>query len=258
MLRIQEVMIEITRTCNMACSHCIRGKSQKGVITKETIRNFFLNLEVEKIGNLVFTGGEPSLNPEVIQYTIDVLNEQGILFDGFYIATNGTQHSKTNEFLMMLIKLYSEAQDVGMCSVLVSRDDYHLEAGIEGADDMYESLRFVRIEDGNSDYELFNDGFAFDNGNPLAIKTYDLGNVSISIEESNGFYEIENEEPLYLSVNGDIGIGCNFSYETFDSELIIANIDNIDSTLSFISELNNFADNSDLNLELDLESEEVA
>ena len=68
--------IEITRDCNLFCPHCMRyepGESMEpyrgSSIPREYIDALF---EKHKIfGEILLTGGEPLLHPEIISYIID-------------------------------------------------------------------------------------------------------------------------------------------------------------------------------------------
>ena len=61
--------IEVTQRCNLNCDHCLRGCARNVNITKEIIDKTLDNFE--HISSITFTGGEPTLNPEAIIYTID-------------------------------------------------------------------------------------------------------------------------------------------------------------------------------------------
>ena len=63
-LYISDLVLEVTRRCNMSCAHCCRGDAQNCDITHKVIDDAFANLS--GIGSLVFTGGEPSLNVDAM------------------------------------------------------------------------------------------------------------------------------------------------------------------------------------------------
>ena len=60
-LSIQELIIETTRKCNMACEHCLRGDVENVNIKSLYIRRLFS--QIDNIDTLTITGGEPSLKP---------------------------------------------------------------------------------------------------------------------------------------------------------------------------------------------------
>jgi len=242
-MHYSQVMIELTRTCNMKCSHCIRGASQKEKLNKETFIKFLENMEVESIESISFTGGEPSLEHEMISFIADELERRNISIGSFYIATNGVVPN-VGGFMASLAKLYAISDEKDMCSVSISRDDYHLESGMATAEEVLSAFKFVQVET-FSEYYLFNDGFAKDH--PMATKTYDPADTYTSIYND----VIQTDEPIYLSVNGGIGIGCNFSYDRFDNELKFTNIDNIKNSEDFKETLIKYANEIGMEIEVD-------
>jgi MoaA/NifB/PqqE/SkfB family radical SAM enzyme len=63
MLSLDNVIIEITRRCNMKCEHCLRGAQQRLDIPDDVLSKFFLRIRDSYINHLCLTGGEPSLAP---------------------------------------------------------------------------------------------------------------------------------------------------------------------------------------------------
>lgn len=69
-----QLIIEVTRRCNMECGHCLRGDAQNADILLSAIDGVLD--QTEAIGRLIITGGEPTLNLEAIQY---IANEKEYL-----------------------------------------------------------------------------------------------------------------------------------------------------------------------------------
>lgn len=65
-ITFDDVVIEITRKCNMVCGHCFRGDAQPVDIDLEHLDAFLDQCEV--IGRLLLTGGEPSMCLNVLQH----------------------------------------------------------------------------------------------------------------------------------------------------------------------------------------------
>ena len=84
---IERLVLEVTRRCNHNCAHCMRGPKENLDMSKELI-DIIINDNVSyKIIN--FSGGEPTLNPDVIIYTIDRIIEKHIPVRSIQMITNG-------------------------------------------------------------------------------------------------------------------------------------------------------------------------
>ena len=99
MLGILEIIV--TKKCNLACAHCMRGDAQNQDITKETYDAIFDKIQF--IENLNLGGGEISLSPKVITDLIASLKEHKTIVNSFALTTNGTIISQ--EFIDALLEL---------------------------------------------------------------------------------------------------------------------------------------------------------
>ena len=68
---IESLTLEVTRKCNLACEHCMRGDAKNVNMTYDVIDKVLDNEEINSINQLGFSGGEPTLVPDLIIYTID-------------------------------------------------------------------------------------------------------------------------------------------------------------------------------------------
>ena len=91
-MKIEYLMLELTRRCNQNCKHCLRGSQQALTLDTSLFNNLFDGiLNVDKI---VFTGGEPSLNIDAIRETLSFCKTHKIQVNSIYIATNGLENQK--------------------------------------------------------------------------------------------------------------------------------------------------------------------
>lgn len=124
-----DLTIEITRRCQLKCQHCFRGQKQNIDISKETIDHLLNQTEV--IGRLAFTGGEPTLNLDMMEYFLEQLYERRIPLFKLHIITNGFEKS---ERFVELVKSYSEM--IQLCYLDADIDiEYYVTIGI--SDDKY-------------------------------------------------------------------------------------------------------------------------
>lgn len=93
--RAYNVVLEITRRCNMSCAHCLRGNAQPKDIKPEILENFFAPLSY--IQTLTLTGGEPALRPRLMLDVLEICKKYRVQVGSVYIVTNGKQ--VTDDFL---------------------------------------------------------------------------------------------------------------------------------------------------------------
>lgn len=137
-ITFNEVELQLTRRCQCKCKHCFRGEAEQKDITPDVIDAFLS--QTEMIGLLHITGGEPTLNLDMMQYFLDQLYKNGVLLMKMTIETNGYEMS---ERFVDLIKQYSEMIKIchsmdlkkpeiqHLISVSISNDKYHIDEGCQ-------------------------------------------------------------------------------------------------------------------------------
>ena len=111
---INRITLHISNDCNLRCKYCYASggnyKQKRGLMTEQTARQFidFCMETFEEIENIVFFGGEPFLNPHIIELVCSEFTklyaERKINYlPNFGAITNGTLGSKKN---LELIKRY--------------------------------------------------------------------------------------------------------------------------------------------------------
>lgn len=98
-----DLTFELTRRCNMRCSHCLRGDAENVDLTSMDI-NSVLD-QTEAIGRLIVTGGEPILNLRAIQHLVNEIARRGIPLMRAQIITNALIYE---ERLVAIAKRLSE------------------------------------------------------------------------------------------------------------------------------------------------------
>ena len=127
-LEIERLSIEITRRCNMKCSHCMRGNARNTDINFEYITNVLRH--TQSIDYLNLTGGEPSMNVEAIKFVLNSLKRRKISVGSFYIVTNGSKTSMSDEFIKVCSELYAYQEKESHpeqlnCMLEMSNDRFH-------------------------------------------------------------------------------------------------------------------------------------
>lgn len=80
--------LEITRACNLKCSHCLNnsGTAMSEQLNREEILTLINNWADEGIQEIRFTGGEPLVHKNIFEF-INIAHEKGLYTS---IGTNGT------------------------------------------------------------------------------------------------------------------------------------------------------------------------
>jgi MoaA/NifB/PqqE/SkfB family radical SAM enzyme len=210
-LYLSNVTLEITRRCNMACDHCLRGDAQNVDMTTEVVDRLLDAVHGHGIGSITFTGGEPTLNIPIIRYTIDQLKERRIGLSSFFVVTNGKIESI--ELVHALIDLYMYSDEKEMCGFVISNDQYH-----EGSDDpqIYPALKFFNPDGhGPSDERyVISEGRA--NENCIGGRSYTPETLELDVNDDY----VSVNSTLHVSANGNVFPGCDASYERIDEETI--------------------------------------
>jgi organic radical activating enzyme len=210
-LYIPDLIIEVTRNCNMDCSHCLRGEKQNLDIDLSYIEILFNR--ISSIGTLTITGGEPSLKPNLIKWIVTIAKRYNVDIGNFYIATNGKKVS--NDFLIQIINLFTYCSDNEISSIKVSYDYYH-DIAEEG--EKLKVFSFVRFEKEDiEDNPYFKERSFINEGN---AKENGIGNRELT--KTDIILDLDNEEIeeglIYLNAKGNIISGCDFSYQNQDKE----------------------------------------
>lgn len=214
---LESLALETTRKCNLKCGHCMRGPSQNIDLTNEIIDTFFNNNDIKRISNIIFSGGEPTLNPEVIVYTINKIITENINVCNIAMVTNGQIFNKEivdafnrfNEYRNIrvkekIIKSYSKLEFLeklitdntdNHARITFSTDRFHKEITNEIKKQYYEYAKGLEItEYSTKDEKIYKTGFSTI-GQEF---TYQLEKLDYYKERQ--YYTILNN--IYITANG--------------------------------------------------------
>ena len=207
-MMINSLVIEITRRCNMQCMHCLRGEAQGLSFNPEILDEFLRINRVEYIGDIVFTGGEPSLEGDKINQCIDVLAANKVDVSNFYIATNGKNPGEKagRNFIVALAELYRFCSDNQISAVEISQTEFHdAERGFDNEwVEQIKAFRFVGLKHRPKEYDwIISSGRAYVNG-------FGARTVEPYVLFENG--DVVDGD-VYLNCERLVVPGCDFSYE---------------------------------------------
>jgi len=175
--------------------------------------------QVDNIGQITLTGGEPTLNLPAIKYLVEGLKSREKTIGSFYIKTNGAK--LTLELAITLMELYalcngSEYEPgVSACGLEISHDQFHW--GSNEIHPVFKALKFFldsnenKIEDPRFQSVI------------LEGRAADLGIGQRSPEEVAPFYVEDygdsiNVDTMYIGETGDVVSLCDISYNRFEEQ----------------------------------------
>ena len=215
-INVNSLTVEVTRRCNMACEHCLRGDAQNMDIDYKTI---------EEIARLIhpyvitFTGGEPSLNVPAIQYYFEMAEKYGNLPGAFYVVTNGKENQ--TELALTLLAAYPKCEDKEYCGVCISQDIFHDEVdrdnSIMNGLSFYRPNEHVQPLNEYSPEWVINEGRAQETGWGCREET--KLHQELPIQELLCAGEVYMDE-LHIAANGLCTDSCDASYENTDANYI--------------------------------------
>ena len=217
---IRSLFLETTRRCNLCCDHCMRGDAQNLDLTKELIDELFDKLKGVNITTLVFTGGEPTLNPDIIVYTINKIMDENISVGFIQMISNGQEFNRDiarafdryNVYYLRKLGLYDPLFRSRHAVIAFSRDEHHdpMDAKVKEQYRKYAPHTSVVnhivperriLKTGRATY-----GKEFQ---------YKLKNLPYQIDPNQR--ELFLERDLYLSATGLINNSPDGSYEDMDN-----------------------------------------
>lgn len=244
---VDNLILEMTRRCNMSCAHCLRGnpKQENGILNMptETIGRTFHFLD--EVDEITFTGGEPSLVPILLKITLNKMRQKGLHPYRGFLATNGKEIS--DQFLAVCdewhwellrnnwgrledqLVSYEEAAQmvkfVGMeqgegtsgMKVALSLDQYHEKIPAENILKLMSKPWFSKvkiIEQGRYPWVIRRGNAALPKFHSETNQR-EYGRPYVTMDEED---DTVNLETLYVAINGDLFTDCDLSYE--DMELI--------------------------------------
>ena len=228
---LNELALETTRRCNLTCpGYCMRGPSQKCDLTPEIIDTIFANNDISYIRKICFSGGEPTLNPDIIVYTIDKIIRENIPVYEVVLVTNGQIYSpeivdafnRFNEYRneklrISIMKDHKPAADLepnmqflsqeemikgntdGHARITFSIDEYHAPIKEEVRAAYQRDAKGLTITDWKPKPEdIYKTGFASDS--PVGKEfTYELDPLRYMNEGNDERFILDT---IYMTVNG--------------------------------------------------------
>lgn len=103
MVFLENIILDVTKNCNLKCAHCCRGEACNENLNLDILPKIFN--ENVSIRNLQLSGGEVFLNSKLFEQIIDFIVNSGCNIQILSIITNGTCYS--DEIKSSLEKMYN-------------------------------------------------------------------------------------------------------------------------------------------------------
>lgn len=229
-----DLVIEVTRRCNMACSHCLRGKAENINISDDILNAFFGKIKGSDFRSLTITGGEPSLAVDRIKAVLKYLKKYKISVGHFYMVTNAKYCP--DSFLKVIFDMYMYSEEKELFEISYSNDKFHDDLNEKNIEKL-SAFKFFNPKNSEDypldEYRLLSEGEAKENygGNSVPLSHYDFDDDSI------------NDGMFYLNCNGNIVPCCDLSYESQEmEELILCNVNDDFNLIALAEKWNNYID----------------
>lgn len=206
------IIFEVTRFCNMECPHCIRGDAQKRRIKKDYINSVLGQLRTNGIGTITFSGGEPALAKDLINYTLDMCQYYNVDVLNFWMATNGTVTSPS--FFNTIKNWLKYCSDNSISGLRISIDNYHDPINKYPFVDFEEELGYLGLNcyleysGAPSEAFLIGEGRAVYN-----YATHRRVEHGINLVDDGRI-----EGSLYINAKGFVISTCDISYDRMDND----------------------------------------
>lgn len=143
--------IELTRRCNLACYHCMKGDAEDLDIDARYIDAFMS--QVGLIYCLALSGGEVTLCPDLIRYTFESARRHKVRIKRLIVTTNGIY--KNPEFLKVFEEFSDYTEIPELNRILISNDRFHTAVSGLTEEDYQDRKKF--FENGGKNIVEFQD-----------------------------------------------------------------------------------------------------
>jgi len=234
---IDNLVIEITRRCNMTCGHCLRGVARDDNMSEDVINAVMSKLEY--VMSVTISGGEPSLAMKLIKYVLDSQRIFNTSVGNYYMVTNGLCTTPT--FLDLLERMKEAGDMPEDFRLSISNDPYHDEVPGKKLDKLLDFGEEIGADNFNGTVVHQRDHNHLDN--PDRVIQMGRGSfVGASKAVIHPFEIVEDggktmaqEGLFYIDVFGDVWPGCDLSYTYMESHRGLCLGSVLDDDFSFLA-----------------------
>ena len=214
-------MLELTRRCDMTCSHCLRGDAQ-GVDMSEHTLITALRLFEGVTSEIGIGGGEPTLKPALLSRLRHSIIWTGIFPDTITLVTNGKRLVK--EIANVEYDDYDEYGDMiaGPANDAIRELSWNADIEISVSVDRWHGTEATqRLNTIESSFEYFPKVRVSSQGPVSPSNLIGIGRAkgyrALEVYLAEECHDIGSYQMMYVTVKGDIYISCDMSYKMYDS-----------------------------------------
>jgi MoaA/NifB/PqqE/SkfB family radical SAM enzyme len=212
------LVVELSRRCNIECGHCLRGEQRKDTIDFSKLEVFIAKLVKDNhdLEFLSIGGGEPGFAVADLWKLLSLLKEYKVRLRGVSLATNGLVN--IDELLLWFKEAYAYSLVKHTSAFYFSDDKFHREAIIK----KYHSISAFRQSIRKAKDFFTKEGI--DVG--VIVEKQEFSNQADIIKMGNaldfGSWEvlptpfIEFSSLMYFTYDGLIFSSCDLSYLEMD------------------------------------------
>lgn len=249
-MHVDNLILEITRKCNLKCDHCLRGNAQNKSMSQAVMQQLFSH--VTSCNSLTIGGGEPSLAIEQLRELYQILCWQNVDVGSVFSVTNGKRIRM--DLLRQFKRIYDLCTDNDASGFCISNDHFHQEArGFHRHVYDYEDMWYHQPEN-TCDFNFFEipirehtktDTYQSGHGILARGRAKDWGERTepyldcLKFTDLNTQAAIEGE--MYVCYNGDVVGDANMAYNDM-KRYVVGNVSDWDTLLTNIgySTMNNY------------------
>ena len=186
------LFLELTRRCNLKCTHCLRGTAQSKDMTELTMWWAMRKLPEDYLG---IGGGEPLMNDTHIKKLRNAIFQSDYIRDinELYMVTNGKGLARSEKLLKYLRENFTFLE---LIYLHVSTDQYH---------DLDRRINYNII----SDYFEYTDAvYVQEHGPSREEFIVDMGRA----DRGKAVDVWQDDDMLYVDVDGYVWGSCDLSY----------------------------------------------
>jgi len=120
---IGELGLEVTRRCNQVCKDfCMRGPMQNINLSPAVVDHILNDENIEEIYSILFSGGEPTLNEDLIVYIVDKIIKENLNVKNLALSSNGLKFSQR---IVDAFERFVKHKDGNTAIIGFSNDQFH-------------------------------------------------------------------------------------------------------------------------------------